>query len=50
MSVVQGQGEYRYEITNDWAKVPPGMAWREVGAIAVDDKDQCTCSTAARIR
>ena len=40
MSVVQGQGEYRYEITNDWAKVPPGMEWREVGAIAVDDKDQ----------
>jgi len=39
MSVVQGQGEYRYDISNDWAKVPAGMEWREVGAIAVDDKD-----------
>ena len=39
MKVVQGEGAYRYEITNDWAKVPPGMEWREVGAVAVDDKD-----------
>ncbi len=34
--MIQGEGEYRYEISNDWAKVPPGMAWREVGGIAVD--------------
>ena len=40
MSVIQGEGEFRYEITNDWAKVPAGMEWREVGAIAIDDKDQ----------
>lgn len=39
-SVVQGTGDYRYEITNDWAKVPPGMEWREVAAVAVDHKDQ----------
>ncbi len=39
MNVVQGEGAYRYEITNDWAKVPPGMEWREVGAVAVDGKD-----------
>jgi len=39
MSVIQGEGEYRYEISNDWAKVPAGMEWREVGAIAIDDKD-----------
>ena len=36
---VQGEGEYRYEISNDWAKVPPGMEWREVGAVAVDHHD-----------
>jgi DNA-binding beta-propeller fold protein YncE len=40
MSVIQGEGEYRYEISNDWAKVPPGMQWREVGSVTVDDKDQ----------
>ena len=34
---IQGSGEYRYEITNNWARVPPGMAWREVGSVAVDD-------------
>ena len=39
MTVVQGEGAYRYEISNDWAKVPTGMEWREVGAVAVDDKD-----------
>jgi DNA-binding beta-propeller fold protein YncE len=39
MNVLQGEGAYRYEITNDWAKVPPGMEWREVGAVAVDGKD-----------
>lgn len=40
MSVIQGKDEYRFEITNDWAKVPPGMEWTEVGAVAVDNKDQ----------
>lgn len=38
-SVVQGEGDYRYEITNDWARVPPGLEWREVGSVAIDDKD-----------
>lgn len=40
MSVIRGEGEFRYEITNDWAKVPPGMEWREVGSVAVDNLDQ----------
>ena len=39
-SPVQGEGDYRYEISNDWAKVPPGMEWREVGAVAVDHQDR----------
>ncbi|SVB56474.1 uncharacterized protein METZ01_LOCUS209328, partial [marine metagenome] len=40
MTRVHGEGTYRYTITNDWAKVPPGMEWREVAAVAVDDQDQ----------
>jgi hypothetical protein len=36
MSAIQGEGAYRYEISNDWAKVPPGMEWREVGSGAGD--------------
>lgn len=40
MSVIQGEGAHRYEIVNDWAKVPPGMEWREVGSVAVDHQDR----------
>jgi DNA-binding beta-propeller fold protein YncE len=39
VSAIRGEGAYRYEITNDWAKLPPGMEWREVGAVAVDHQD-----------
>ncbi len=39
MSAIQGEGEYRYEAVNGWAKVPPGMEWREVGSVAVDSQD-----------
>lgn len=39
MSSIHGEGEYRYEVINGWAKVPPEMAWREVGAVAVDSQD-----------
>jgi DNA-binding beta-propeller fold protein YncE len=40
MTTIQGEGDYRYTISNDWAKIPDGMAWGEVAAVAVDDKDQ----------
>jgi DNA-binding beta-propeller fold protein YncE len=40
MDKIHGQGQYRYRISNDWAQVPPGMQWREVGAVAVDSHDQ----------
>jgi DNA-binding beta-propeller fold protein YncE len=39
-AVIQESGDYRFAITNDWAKVPPGMEWREVGSVTVDDKDR----------
>lgn len=38
-TVIQESGGYRYAITNNWAQVPPGMEWTEVGSVAVDDKD-----------
>jgi len=40
MSAIHGEGNYRYEIVNNWAKVPPGMAWREVGSVAVDNEER----------
>jgi DNA-binding beta-propeller fold protein YncE len=36
---IQGEGDFRFKIINGWAKVPAGMEWREVGSVAVDDKD-----------
>ena len=40
MTAIHGENEYRYTISNSWAKVPPGMEWSEVAAVAVDHRDQ----------
>ena len=40
MSVILGQGEHRYRVIEDWAKLPPGWSFRDVAAVAVDAKDQ----------
>ncbi len=34
-----GSGEYRYELVEDWAKLPPGWSFREVGAVGTDAND-----------
>lgn len=40
MSTILGQGEYRYEPEEDWARLPEGLILGEVAAVAVDDKDR----------
>ena len=40
MTTIHGENEYRYTISNSWAKVPPGMEWNEVAAVAIDHRDQ----------
>jgi DNA-binding beta-propeller fold protein YncE len=40
MSVTVGSGDYTYRVDTDWAKLPDGWAFRDVAAVAVDDKDQ----------
>ena len=40
MSVMMGSGEHRYRVVEDWAKLPDGWAFKDVGAVAVDSKDQ----------
>jgi DNA-binding beta-propeller fold protein YncE len=40
MTVTIGQGSYSYRVVEDWAKLPPGWSFKEVGAVAVDAKDQ----------
>tara|TARA_B100000949_G_C14224099_1_gene425896 strand:+ start:66 stop:935 length:870 start_codon:yes stop_codon:yes gene_type:complete len=40
MSVVVGQGDYRYELVENWAKLPEGWIFTQVGAVAVDQHDE----------
>ena len=39
MAIIVGNGEYRYRIIEDWAKLPEGWSFKEVGAVGVDAKD-----------
>ncbi len=36
---VFGSGEYRYELVENWARLPPGWSFKEVGAVGVDRHD-----------
>jgi DNA-binding beta-propeller fold protein YncE len=40
MTMTLGSGQFRYEVQEDWAKVPPGWSFRDVAAVAVDHKDR----------
>ena len=41
MAVILGTGEYRYEVVDHWAKLPPGMEFNaDVAAVGVDAQDR----------
>jgi hypothetical protein len=40
MSVILGQGEHRYKVIENWAKLPDDWEFMDVGAVAVDSKDR----------
>ena len=40
MTVTLGSGAYAYRVIENWAKLPDGWSFKEVGAVAVDRKDQ----------
>ena len=40
MSLILGDGDYRYRVAEDWAKLPDGWEFRDVAGVAVDSKDQ----------
>lgn len=40
---ILGEGQFRYEVHNDWAKLPDGWSFNDVAAVAVDDQDQVYC-------
>src|SRR5271157_1264328 len=39
MAIVVGDGDYKYRIIEDWAKLPDKWSFKEVGAVGVDAKD-----------
>src|SRR6266566_4239433 len=39
MAIIVGTGDYRYRIVEDWARLPDGWSFKEVGAVGVDAKD-----------
>ena len=39
MTKVLGSGNHRYRVVEDWAKLPDGWEFKDVGAVAVDSKD-----------
>jgi DNA-binding beta-propeller fold protein YncE len=39
MSNIIGEGEYRYEVIENWGKLPDGWQYGEVAAVGVDSKD-----------
>ena len=37
--VTVGSGEYTYEPVENWAKLPPGWSFKEIGSVGVDSRD-----------
>jgi hypothetical protein len=41
MAVILGTGAYRYEVVDQWAKLPPGREFNaDVAAVGVDAQDR----------
>ena len=41
MAVILGTGAYRYEVVDQWAKLPPGREFNaDVAAVGVDTQDR----------
>src|SRR5260370_35723113 len=38
MAIIVGTGDFKYRIVEDWAKLPDGGSFKEVGAVGVDAK------------
>ncbi len=40
MSLTLGEGDHKYRVREDWAKLPEGWDFRDVAGIGIDSKDQ----------
>jgi hypothetical protein len=38
MAIIVGTGDFKYRIVEDWAKLPDGWSFKEVGAVGVDSR------------
>ena len=45
MGSVVGNGEYQYEVIENWGTLPDQWTFHEVAAVAVDAQDQVYCFT-----
>src|SRR6266446_4421317 len=45
MATIVGQGDFKYEIKENWAKLPDGWSFKEVAAVGVDRQDNVYCFT-----
>jgi hypothetical protein len=39
-SMIVGSGQFKYRVNADWAKLPDGWSFKEVGGVGVDGKDK----------
>ncbi len=40
MTTILGSGKFRYEVIENWAKLPDGWSFKDVAAVATDHKDR----------
>ena len=40
MAIILGNGEHRYRVVEDWAKLPDGWEFKDAAAVACDSKDR----------
>ena len=48
--MIVGSGRFRYRVNADWAKLPEGWSFKEVGGVGVDSNDNSMCSTGVSTR
>lgn len=39
MTTIVGSGDWTYEVVENWARLPPGWSFREIGAVGTDRND-----------
>ena len=39
MTTIVGSGDWTYEVVENWAKLPPGWSFKEIGAVGTDRND-----------